>query len=66
MKKMKARLFIVFMAVLMIISTSTLASAGQKQLSAAPVPETSTQGVYPILVMIIEIICPLPFNWPVV
>ena len=25
-----------------------------------------SQGVYPILVMIIETICPLPFNWPVV
>ena len=66
MKKMQARLFIVFMAVCMIVSTSTLASAGQKQLSAAPAPETSTQGVYPFLVIIIETICPLPFVWPVV
>lgn len=65
MKKMQAKLFTVFMAVFMIVSTSTLASAGQKQLSAAPVPETSTQGVYPFLMVIIETICPLPFTWPV-
>ena len=66
MKKLQARLFIVFMAVLMIVSTSTLTSAAQHQSSAAPVPETSTQGVYPLLVIIIEIVCPLPFDWPVV
>ena len=66
MKKMQARLFMVFMALLMAVSTSTLASAAQKPLSAAPEPETSTQGVYPFLVIIIETICPLPWGWPVV
>jgi len=66
MKKMQAKLITVFMALFMIVSTSTLASAGQKQLSAAPVVETSTQGAYPFLVTIIEIICPMPFTWPVV
>ena len=65
MKKMQARLFMVFMTLFMIVSTSTLASAAQNQLSGAPVPGTSTQGVYPFLVIIIETICPLPFGWPV-
>ena len=60
------KLFMVFVALFMTIATSTLASAAQKQLSAAPAPETSTQGVYPYLVIIIETICPLPFGWPVV
>ena len=66
MKKMQARLLMVFMAVFMFVSTSPVALAAQKQLSASAVPETSTQGVYPFLVIIIETICPLPIDWPLV
>ena len=66
MKKLQAKLFMVLVALIMAISTSTVASAAQKQLSEAPVSETSTQGVYKILVMIVDIICPLPLEWPVV
>lgn len=64
MKKMQAKLLMVFIALFVTISTSTLASAAQKQLSTAPAPETSTQGVYPFMVLIIEIICPSPLAWP--
>ena len=66
MKNLQARLFMVLMALIMAISTSTVASAAQKQLSEAPAPETSSQGIYPYLVIIIETICPLPFEWPLV
>jgi hypothetical protein len=66
MKNLQAKLFMVLMALIMAISTSTVASAAQKQLSEAPVSETSTQGAYKVLVMIVDIICPLPLGWPVV
>lgn len=65
MNKLQARLFTVLMALIMVMSTSTVATAAQKQLSEAPVSETSTQGVYKIWVMIVELICPLPLELPV-
>jgi hypothetical protein len=66
MKKFQARLFTVLMALIMVMSTSTVATAAQKQLSEAPVSQTSTQGVYKVLVMIVEIICPLSLELPVI